>query len=342
MNQKIFFTAESGNVKNRAKYIRGGLFRNGYSIFKQSPTETDDQQSLWFHGLTENQKLSDRYIKPMEAFRGKLVFFRNDDSNSFFIDQIPSHLFEKSHRILRNHWPSNSKLVDPNILEKSGFINPILKPNKSFFGKDLIHRENDITFYGKMTGGNNLHGNENARVKGIEICKGLPYRFKGGLIPSKDYNHPKHLEVIPIKQIEHMHLLNNTKICLAFWGNSPLTYRLFEGLASRCLVIAQSLESIKFANCMLEPNKHFLEVKPDLSDLEEKIYSGLNDLHFAQDIANNGYNHFKKHFEFDGVNLPQTLYEEIISTWNNILQTKPINTINYHLRKFILSHTKSI
>ncbi len=63
MIQKIFFTSESGNVKNRSKYIRGALYRNGYSIFKQAPKEINNPNYIWFHGLSGDKKLSENFIE---------------------------------------------------------------------------------------------------------------------------------------------------------------------------------------------------------------------------------------------------------------------------------------
>ncbi|NTV45276.1 MAG: glycosyltransferase family 1 protein, partial [Chlorobiales bacterium] len=187
-----------------------------------------------------------------------------------------------------------------------------------------------------------LPDGRNSRVVALEKLREADIGFSGGLVHSKEYHSPLHLTVRGISRRHHNRLLQNSKICLAIWGNNPLTYRLFEGFSLRCLVIAQSLRAIEFIDCGLKPDVHYVEVKPDLSDLTDKIDYYLRHERRAQEIADNGYFHFKKHYQFSGVNLPQSIFERITATWQGLIEPTMPKSVLYPVRSGILNYLKSI
>lgn len=63
---------------------------------------------------------------------------------------------------------------------------------------------------------------------------------------------------------------------------------------------------------------HYVSIKKDLSDLVERITYFQNHLDESQAIADAGFNHFRKYFQFNGVNMPQPLFNEITKTWTNL------------------------
>ena len=267
----IYFTFEDGQLKHRSRYIRGALLKYGYKVLKRIPTE-NSPQSVWFHGLSydKNRPFQEDLIPKMKAFEGKLVFFKNDDDVVFNIEKIPEHLRNRAF-FLRNHWPADPENIPDSIKEKTGFINPLLPPLKANKGRSLNKREISILFYGTQTGGLNIDHMKNSRVEALRAIKKSGIPLKGGLVYHADYIPPEDLTVPAIPKKKHAKLLKNSKICLALWGNCPLTYRLFEGLASRCLVFVQSLSAIRFIHCGLTENVHYVGIKSDLSDLIDKI-----------------------------------------------------------------------
>lgn len=338
----IYFTGDDRGVISRSNHLRGALFRNGHLPIRGVPKNLKDSDAIWFYGLAAHTPFAESMIPLMDDFKGTLVFFKNDDGVDISPDELPQHLVSKAKLFLRNQWCCDRSAIAREIAEKSGFINPLLKPMSAIGGAKIQKRRNCLAFYATMTGGSNLPNGKNARVVALEKLTEAGIDFVGGLVNSKEYHSPKHLTVRGISRRHHDRLLHNTKICLAIWGNNPLTYRLFEGLSFRCLVIAQSLGGIEFIDCGMKPGVHYVEVKPDLSDLTEKVDYYLTHERLAQEIANNGYNHFKKHFQFSGVNLPQPIFERITATWRGLIAPPTAKSILYPFRSSLLSHLKSI
>ena len=108
----IYFTGEDGQVINRSKYLRGALRKEGYAVHKKIPPD-DSRPSIWFHGLSYNKSIlfPDELTPLMNRYKGKLVFFKNDDPSHFDIDKIPESLLDKTHLFLRNHWPTDNKNI---------------------------------------------------------------------------------------------------------------------------------------------------------------------------------------------------------------------------------------
>lgn len=98
----------------------------------------------------------------------------------------------------------------------------------------------------------------------------------------------------------HAKLLHGSKVCVAPWGNHPITYRLFEGMALRCLVVAQSIRATAFLDGGLESGRHYVEVADDLRDLVDTVHHYLAHLPEAQRIADAGHEHFRHHFASRG------------------------------------------
>jgi len=114
-----------------------------------------------------------------------------------------------------------------------------------------------------------------------------------------------------------MSILRNAKICLAPWGANPLTYRFFEGLSSRCLVMAPSIRGISFLDGGLMPGRDYVELSIGLEDLTEKVSYYIRRIDEAQNIANRGFEHYKKYFE------PKVGWEFSSWMWENVTRSWP-------------------
>ena len=311
----FLFSSDDGQVHSRSRYLRGGLLRNFHRIRVVRNFSEVPSGDMWLHGLSRDPTapLDGTLCRAMAAFKGKIAFYQNDDGCEFFINRIPVDLRDRAVLFLRNHWPADENLISLEIRTRTGFINPLLKPLAAKAGPALRDRPIDICFYGSFTG-NQDRGRDHA----LKLLKqaGIPYT--GGLIEYVNVPQPPADCAVPaISSREHGRLLSMSKICLALHGNCALTYRFFEGMSRRCLVLAQELASIRFAGCGLKPGVHYVSVKDDLSDLVEKARHFLDHIDEAQKIADAGFEHFSKNFAFSGVNLPQPLFEEIVSSWKN-------------------------
>jgi hypothetical protein len=312
----IIFTEDDGPVHHRSRYLRGGLLRNFHRISILKDVAASPRGSLWLHGLSHDWRVPFRAAiqHEMERFSGALAFFQNDDLLDFYLEKIPGPLQDRAVVFLRNVWPSDNNLVAPAIRDRTGYINPFLKPLSARSGKPLVQRSKHAFFYGHATG-----GARHTRIDAIRRLKDAGVPLRGGLAESQyTVAPPPDLCVDPIPSARYARFLADSAICLALHGNCPLTYRLFEGLSRRCLVIAQDLGSIRFADCGLKPGVHYVSAKEDLSDLVDLVRYHLDHLEEAQAIADAGVLHFQKYFQFSGVNLPQPLYREMIGSWSNM------------------------
>lgn len=319
---KFIFTEDSGSVHERARYMRGGLLRNYHKVKTINEPICDINADIWLHGLSHlpGIQISEKTIERMEQFTGKIVFFQNDDNCDFAVEKIPLNLANRACQFLRNVWPSDEAAINPLLRDKTGLLNPLLKPNVSLPGRELKNRPIPISFFGAPTSGPNY-----TRIDALRMLKKAKIPLLGGLFQCSNPEvpqAPEDLLIQPLSLKKHMETIENSRITLALHGFNPLTFRFFEGFSRRSLVIAQSLSCIRFADCGLADGIHYVATTLDLSDLVDKIsyYSSHPDE--AQQIANAGHEHFKKYFCFQGVNLPQPLYNNIIATWKNI-EVKP-------------------
>jgi hypothetical protein len=309
---KIIFTEEKERTHHRARSLRGGLIKNYHKVIVLKSLDKIPSADFWFHGITHDIKepISGRLQARMEEFKGKLVFFGNDDPLSFPLERIPLSIQNKVSLYLRSCWPSDTGKIDSKIKDRIGFVNPFLKPSALMPGKQIKDRDIAVGFYGALTAESCFD-----RVMAIRMLKvaGLP--FEGGLYKISSEIPPADLEVSKLPLKKYFKTLNNTKLGLVLHGYNPLSFRLFECLATRCLAIVQDLSSVKFIDCDLKPGIHYVAIHRDLSDLVQKVSYYLKNVEEAQAIADAGFLHFKKMFQFTGVNLPQPIYERMVESW---------------------------
>ncbi len=318
----LFITGQESHHFSRIKYLRGALIREGHLVrVSKNGALPPRDADLWFHGVSTLSDLPfpEHYVDPMLAFAGELLLFQNDDGSQILMDQIPEVLIPKTRLFLRNQW-TRERPLPAVIRNRTGLINPILDPLRPHPGRPLVARLLQAAFYGARTGLKNLPSGENSREVALRLLKGGKIAIEGGLIEHPTYGPlPEDLTVPLISKRAHRQSLDRSVICLCPWGNSPLTYRLFEGFAHRNLVLAQSIAGIRFADCGLKAGVHYVEVARDLSNLVEEARYYLDHLDEAQAIADAGHELFKSNFAFRGIALPAPLFEQVRATWQGVL-----------------------
>jgi glycosyltransferase involved in cell wall biosynthesis len=189
----------------------------------------------------------------------------------------------------------------------------MLKPMGPHAGPPLAERPVGAIFYGTRTGLSNLADGKNAREQTVRLM-----RASGSPHAEARYQAAPDLVAPRMHEREHAKLLRGSKICIAPWGNHPLTYRLFEGMALRCLVVAQSIRATAFVDGGLEAGRHYVEIADDLSDLVEKVGYYLANLSEAQRIADAGHEHFVRHFAARGSLISSFIFEKTIASWGDL------------------------
>jgi hypothetical protein len=319
----LHFTWEDPGNRSRTRLLRAALWRNGHRIRFGRP-ERVGRNDAWMIGLSHRIRtpVSREILAVAEKAEGPVFFYQTNDENDFQAWRIENPKVVEKALFLRNHWPSDIREIPESIRGKTGFINPLIKPFTARPGRPLERRSIPILFYGVNTGDAN-HG-PTCREMALRLIRNAGLPLTGGLVAHPEYATPHDLTVERMSPRRHRRLLSDARICLALWGNCPLTYRLFEGLSRRCLVVTPSLDSIRFSDCGLTPGRHYIEVKPDLSDLIKTLESCLRRPGESQRIADAGFQHFSRFFAFRGLNLPQTLYTEIVASWHGrLIEAEP-------------------
>ena len=333
----FLFAAQNSGALHRASNLIGGLMSEGHRItikidperfnsltFKKSLLfslnkigsfeELHQQIDMVFYGLYGNDLIPESDLKFLHNTKTKLAIFQNDDFSQISLERIPLEIQQKAALFLRNHWPSNIKAIPKSIVAKTGFMNSLLGRCHSASGADLKNRSKDVSFFGTNTG---IMESNNSREKAIRMLRGAKLELTGGITDHPHYPAAVDISTRRISYKQHEKVLSDSKISIALWGHCPLTYRFFESLSRRCLVIAQDFSSLKFAAGPLEPFLHFIPVKQDLSDLVEKVTYYLEHRDEAQQIANDGFAFFKKYYDYKGLSYPQGLMDEITSSWKS-------------------------
>ena len=320
---RCYFTDEDKLTRVRGSEIRAALVHAHHQVRRgkagqPAPPDTD----VWFHGLGVHgaPPLQGALLQALLATRAELVLFQLCDYPTMSFERIPEELLRRTRLFLRNHWPADAHSIPEAVRERLGFLPPMLRAMAPSKGRALVARSGGAIFFGTRTGFANLAGGLNAREETVRRMRGSGLPFVGGISPHVEarYATSPELLVPRMKESQHTKLLADSKLCLAPWGNHPLTYRFFEGMALRCLVVAQSLTTDRFLDGGLVPGRHYVEVAPDLGDLEEVAAYYLSHLTEAQDIADAGHAHFCQFLASRGPLISPFLFDATVASWGDL------------------------
>ncbi len=312
----------------------------GFPMLDNADSSLDTKSPLLKNAiseLNESSKSSNNAISELnESSKSSNNAISELNESSKLLDNAISELNESSKSLDNaiSELNESSKLSDNAISELNESSKSSDNKNSALNGSpkssDNAISESDKYFY--------------PRVRGLQLLKAMSIKFEGGLIEKADYPPPSELTVPALTQREHDLLMQNSKIAICFWGNNPVTYRLFEGLANRCFVMTQSLANMGFKNMGLRAGEHYVEFRADLSDLAEKVEYYLAHAPQMQEIADAGYAHFRKYLSWRGVDFPQELLLEIVNSWSfaDALNISDGRNLQYFVRKAACKILKSI
>lgn len=314
----VHFTEEDEPTAARAREVRAALVHAFHRVTRgrwgEAPPPGTD---LWMVGLGwDHARPTSLPVRSCLAFRGDLVLFQVCDSPTMHFHRIPDEVAARTRWFLRNHWPSDDAAIPSAFRARIGWLPPMAKPLPLHAGRSLAERSRGALFHGSGTGTFfRLPDGATPREALVRTMRrsGLP--FEGGLVPHASYAVPTDVVSPRIGAREHARRLRDARICLAPWGNHFLTYRLFEGFAARCLVVAQSLRKTRFLDGGLRAGVHYVEVAEDLSDLTDVVRHHLNDLDGAQRIADAGHAHHRRHFAYRGGLPSANAFDAAVASW---------------------------
>jgi glycosyl transferase family 1 len=320
---RCYFTEEDQLTRVRGNEIRAALVHAHHQVRRGNPAEpAPPDTDVWFHGLGVHgaPPLEDSMVKALLASRARCVLFQLCDHPTMSFERIPDALARHTQLFLRNHWPANVQRIPEAFRDRIGFLPPMLKPMAPSAGRDLSARTGGAIFFGTRTGFSNLENGLNAREQTVRLLRSSGLPFIGGISPHEEarYATSPELLVARMKESEHTRLLADSKVCVAPWGNHPLTYRFFEGMALRCLVVAQAVTSDRFLDGGLVAGRHYVEVAPDLGNLTEVVGYYLTHLAEAQAIADAGHAHFRRFLASRGPLISSFLFDASVASWGDV------------------------
>lgn len=320
---RFYFTEEDHLTRVRGSEIRAALVHAHHEVIHGSSGDAAPPGvDVWLHGLGVHgaPPLEDPMVRALLDTSSDVVLFQLCDHETMSFDRIPNPLLTRTRLFLRNHWPKGPSEIPEALRNRIGWLPPMLKAMAPSSGKLLAERTGGAIFFGTRTGFSNLADGKNAREETVRRMRASGLPFRGGILPHGEarYHTSPDLLVPRMSERAHTRLLANSKICLAPWGNHPLTYRLFEGLALRCLVVAQPLRDVSFLDGGLEAGRHYVEVQADLSDLTEVVRYYLGHLDEAQRIADAGHEHFGRFLASRGPLISEWLFDSTVASWRDV------------------------
>ena len=336
---RFYFTEEDPPTRVRAGDIRAALVHARHEVLhgrvgNPPPAGTD----VWMHGIgiEGSPPIADPICDQLLASTAPFALFQLCDGESLCFEQIRRDVAARARLFLRNHWPQDPNRIPEFARGRTGWLPPMLKPMAPQAGRPLQERSHGTVFFGTRTGMSNMGDGRNAREELVRLMLKSQLPFRGGLLPNKDprYPVPPELEGERLSEAKHGAVLRDAKICLAPWGNHPLSYRLFEGLASRCLVVAQSIRDTTFVDGGLEAGKHYVEVAHDLSDLTEVVRHYLTHLDEAQGIADAGHAHFVRYFASRGGLISPYIFSATVASWGSLYRASEARGLGALSRSF--------
>ncbi|MEI9935672.1 MAG: glycosyltransferase [Pseudomonadota bacterium] len=334
---RFYFTEEDRATSSRAADIRAALVYAGHRVIRgrvgePPPTSVD----VWMHGIgiEGSPPMTERVATLLCESPARIGIFQLCDAENMSFERIPSAVMARADLFLRNHWPRDDGLIPDQARDRTGWLPPMIKPLRARPGLALAERAGGAIFYGTRTGFANLAGGKNARDELVRLMRGANLPFRGGILGHDDPRYPvdPSLAVARMSGAQHDRLLQDAKICLSPWGNHVLTYRFFEGLARRCLVVAESIQAAAFLDGGLQAGRHYVEVKADLSDLIDQVRYYLASPVEAQRIADAGHEHFKQYFEARGRLISAYTFEASIASWGELYRRSETRSLASALR----------
>jgi hypothetical protein len=330
---RFFFSEEDELTRNRGREIRSALVHARHEVVRGRPGEAAPVGTdVWLYGMGVHglPRLEEDVVRALLNAKSRVILFQLCDYPTMSFERIPEALLNRVDLFLRNHWPSDKTEIPESVRGRIGWLPPMLKAMAPVAGKPLAERSGGAIFFGSRTGLSlTLPDGKNAREETVRLMRASDLPFKGGLLPHAEsrYHTAPELLVPRMKEAAHTRLLVESKLCLAPWGNHQLTYRFFEGMALRCLVIAQPVRDSAFLDGGLVAGTHYVEVSADLSDLTDIVRYYLSHLDEAQRIADAGHAHFVRYLASRGPMISQWMFEATVNSWGYVYRPSNDNGI---------------
>jgi hypothetical protein len=156
-------------------------------------------------------------------------------------------------------------------------VYPFHFPIESLYDEKYQNKEIDVFFMGTMTNHRRL-----PFIKHVEMLSKTSLSHLNWCLDIK----PTDTKTPDI----YRQNLNNSKICLHYFGNSYDAWRIWESISCKTALIMPNMRNLSVSDSYM-PFKEYITIKDDFSDLEEKINYQL-EMDRYKTIAEKGYNSY--------------------------------------------------
>ena len=303
LQYKLGFDIYFHEIDDQSKWILMNLHRyNDIKIWNKNDINQFEivfyDNTSWEHGMS---KIND-YVK---SFKNKLVCINYEDGYEFYLHNVEQYTIDKTLMFI-----NNALYVDRNryieqirnklFLTTSYITNSQLFKNKAI---NINNKKSRIYFTGSLT------GNPSRLTNFSDSEKYFRYNLVKKIYNNKKYNsYLKFFNYDPSyknffdnvienelkgntskyhSSEEYSNMMIESMFCIAVKGNSFPTNRLHESQAAGCISITNNFDTEVEIYGVGKNEESYLEIKIDLSDLEEKIDYCINNIDFAQNIMYN-------------------------------------------------------
>lgn len=298
----------------RMQPIAATLVRHGHVFTTQKISDAD----LWMVDCMHSHKIDDATIEELISFRGQIILMSLGDWSSFNTQVegrgLPDEVINKAVAFAKIQWTKDNADYDQRIIGKQIVMQPFLIGNLK---EPSVNKKPIVSFYGLPTG--NLETEKNLRIKACRILKGQPW-FNGGIVGQEP---GAQRDIVGIETGHrprpfYLNSINKSLVSLCMPGNSVLTYRHFESMGMKSCIVTCCLDQFRWLNRMVS-GYHYLDVLPDLSNLQAVCKQAVSDQEATLRIAQNGYDLYKEYYRLlpDG-SMTEAMWDDIKIQFNQI------------------------
>lgn len=311
---KIRVTSIHISTPLRMQPLAATLMRHGHTFTDQKIQNAD----LWLVDCMWPHKIDEETIEELLKFRGQIMLISLGDWHTFNLTMegkgLPDEIIDKAIAFAKIQWTHDVDDYEPRIAGKQVVMQPFLV--RGLNEPDEIKKP-IVSFYGLPTG--NLDTKKNLRIRACRILKGKPW-FDGGIVGQEPgaQRDISGIETGHRPRPFYLNSINKSLVSLCMPGNSVLTYRHFESMGMKSCIVTCCLDRFQWLNRMI-PGYHYLDVKPDLSNLIEVCEQAFDDIPKTQQIASNGYKLYNEYYRLmpDG-SMTDEMWNDIAQQWRQM------------------------
>jgi len=299
------------------------IFNNLYNYYSYHIWNKNDinQFEIIFYDNTSWEPGMSKINEYAKSFKNKLVCINYEDGQEFYLQNVEQYTIDKTLMFINNALyidrdRYNKQIRDKLFLTTSYISNSQIFKNKTI---DINNKKSRIYFTGSLT------GNPSKLTNFSESEKYFRYNLIKKIYNNKKYDsYLKFFNCDPSYRTffntvvenelksntdkyyspeEYCNMMVESMFCVAVKGNSFPTNRLHESQAAGCISITNNFDNEIEIYGVGKNESTFLEIKIDLSDLEEKIDFCLNNMDFSKNLMINSRKNWEMYNMLDEIGI---------------------------------------